>query len=194
LEQTLSQVNDAYTLIREKIVHEDDLVHQRITWVITFNGLLFTAYGFSLGADAASIIALANGATTEQIAAYNSLASTILTLRVGMVAVGIASSLAALLGVAAAYRAIRDDEAQFSAYRTATDTVTWLPLSIGRVSTNVAGMLCGLLVPFFVACVWTWIGKLVPDTIFVITGLAIAAVAVLFVWPLLGGWKPLAKP
>jgi len=45
----------SYKSAREKIVHEDDLVHQRLTWLITLNGLVFSALGFTLIAEAGAI-------------------------------------------------------------------------------------------------------------------------------------------
>src|SRR5579872_2758944 len=39
-------IYDAY---RDYIKHEDELIHQRLSWNLTLQGLLFTAYGVTLG-------------------------------------------------------------------------------------------------------------------------------------------------
>jgi hypothetical protein len=40
------QAADYLTVIRDMIKHENELVNQRLTWLFTFQGLLFTATGF----------------------------------------------------------------------------------------------------------------------------------------------------
>jgi hypothetical protein len=37
------------SVVREMIWHEDEVVHHRMTWMTTLNGLLFTALGFLWG-------------------------------------------------------------------------------------------------------------------------------------------------
>ena len=37
-----------YQLTRSHIEHEDELLHQRLTWLFAIQAFLFTAYGFSL--------------------------------------------------------------------------------------------------------------------------------------------------
>jgi hypothetical protein len=37
-----------YQFTRSHIEHEDDLLHQRLTWLFAIQAFLFTAYGFSL--------------------------------------------------------------------------------------------------------------------------------------------------
>ena len=114
------EIDELYKRVRSKIEHEDDLVNQRIMWMITLHGLLFTAYGFSLSAEAISLSApgLAPSAIPELANTYHTFLATITTLRYAMVIVGIGSSFAALLGVVAAYRAIRDDESHFMSFHT----------------------------------------------------------------------------
>lgn len=46
--------------IRTKIEQEDNLVNQKIKWMISLQGLLFTAYGFSLSAEASSLSVSSN--------------------------------------------------------------------------------------------------------------------------------------
>jgi hypothetical protein len=179
--------NDAeelYDRIRAKIEHEDNLVNQRLMWMITLHGLLFTAYGFSLSAEANSLTApaLALGAAAAQMDAYKAFCSTITTLRHGMIFVGIGSSFAALFGVVAACRAIRDDERSFkSSHKKPPGTVLLKP--IGRRFTNVLGMACCLSIPLLGAGVWTWIGGLIPNLLIVAIGLIMAVMAFLTLLP-----------
>ena len=196
----MTDVYKFYEQIREKIVHEDELVNHRLMWAITLNGLLFTAYGFSLGAEGSSLaaattdsgvsVAAASSAASAvgnmaKAAAYTSFMETIASLRHGMVLVGIGSSFAAFVGVVAAYRSIRDDEYHFTLFRNRDPDAPRFPLPIGRRSTNLLGMFSGLAVPFLLAGAWLWIGKLVPDLLFVAIGLASAALAGLALWPLM---------
>lgn len=43
--------HDVANIIRAMIVHEDDLVNQRMTWFLTIQGLLFAAMAFAWGKD-----------------------------------------------------------------------------------------------------------------------------------------------
>ena len=74
-----NETDEFYERVRAKIEHEDDLVHQRITWMITLHGLLFTAYGFSLAAEATSLSApgLVQSSLADQRTAYLTFAATI---------------------------------------------------------------------------------------------------------------------
>ncbi|MFO1417454.1 MAG: hypothetical protein U1E83_02175 [Methylotetracoccus sp.] len=44
---SLEQVDKVEPVIRELIRHENDVVHQRLTWLIQSQGLLFTALAFA---------------------------------------------------------------------------------------------------------------------------------------------------
>ena len=37
-----------YQLIRDYIIHEDTLINNRLSWLLTIQGLLFAAYGYSI--------------------------------------------------------------------------------------------------------------------------------------------------
>lgn len=41
-----------YEMLRKQIEHEDNLCNNRMTWLIALQAFLFSAYGFSLGAEA----------------------------------------------------------------------------------------------------------------------------------------------
>lgn len=177
-----------YERTRAKVLHEDDLVHQRMTWMITLHGLLFTAYGFSLSAEAGSLTSI-GAASVDQQTAYLKFWQTVGTVRGAMVFVGIVSSVAALIGVIAAYRAIRDDEQKFNAFRQSHPELVY-PSMIGRRATNVMGMLSGLLIPFLAGGVWIRISGLLSN--WSLTGVGILALILVIAamwWPSLARAK-----
>jgi hypothetical protein len=174
-----------YECTREKIIHEDNLINHRIMWAITLNGLLFSAYGFSLMADSGAMAALTSTATLSQIVAHQTLMSTINILRQGMVYVGIGSSIAAFIGIVAAYQAIKDDALFFERrIRQSSQAANTWPSTIGRPGTNIMGMMSGQAVPLLMAAVWLWIGKLVSDGSLLVIGSLFICAASLLNWPL----------
>ncbi|MCP6759912.1 MAG: hypothetical protein NHB32_14365 [Fischerella sp. CENA71] len=160
------EVELLYNRIRAKIEHEDNLVDHRIRWMITLQGLLFTAYGFSLSAEATSLRVLSSDKM--------SFISTLTTLRQAMVAVGFGSSFATLLGVVAAHRAIRDDERTLRLRQKNYESERKTILNpIGQRVTNTLGIICSLAFPFLGAVVWMWIGRLLPNPLSVIIALVL---------------------
>ncbi|MFN6517621.1 MAG: hypothetical protein RMY29_024485 [Nostoc sp. CreGUA01] len=175
---TKEEVELLYNRIRAKIEHEDNLVNQRIMWMITLQGLLFTAYGFSLSAQATS---LSVSISDEN---YKMFISTLTILRQAMVAVGVGSSFATLLGVIAAHRAIRDDQRTL---RRGQDNCKYdpktFPNPIGRRVTNIIGMICSLAFPFLGGVVWMWIGRLLPNPLIVVIALVLMFLMGIVLWP-----------
>lgn len=43
-------------IVREMIRHEDELINHRITWMMVFNGLLYTALGLVVGRSNAKVL------------------------------------------------------------------------------------------------------------------------------------------
>ncbi|MCC5605726.1 hypothetical protein LC612_02685 [Nostoc sp. CHAB 5834] len=170
------EVERLYDRIRAKIEHEDNLVNQRIMWMITLQGLLFIAYGFSLSAEATSL----SVSSSDKM----SFISTLTILRQAMVAIGVGSSFATLLGVIAAHRAIRDDERTLRRGQdnSKSDLKTF-PNPIGRRVTNIIGMICGLAFPFLGGVVWMWIGRLLPNPLIVVIALVLIFVMGIVLWP-----------
>jgi hypothetical protein len=177
---TKEEIEALYDRIRAKIEHEDNLVNQRIMWMITIQGFLFTAYGFSLSAEASSLSVLDSNSE-----AYTVFRSTVIALHQAMVAVGIGSSFAAFVGVVAAHRAIRDDErALCRMQKGLTYELKTIPKSpIGRRITNILGIICSLAIPFLGGLVWMWIGRLFPNPLIVIIALILIIVIGLALWP-----------
>lgn len=84
-----------------------------------------------------------------------------ISVRYGVVALGIFSSFAALIGVLAAFRAIRDNEAMLSEYPfKSQDGKVMFPKIIGGKASNRLGMACGIVMPFLTAGGWIWVGNL----------------------------------
>lgn len=152
-----------YSKCRSQNEHEDGLVNQRLTWLMTLQGLLFTAYGFSMSAEANSLSAKALEPTPSDAAkqALQSFASNLSYVRRGLVLLGILSSLAALIGVLAAFRAIKDNERDLADFPAISKGKKKLfPMVIGGKLSNVLGMTCGALMPFLTAGGWIWVGNL----------------------------------
>jgi hypothetical protein len=167
-----------YDRYRGKIEHEDNLINQRIMWMITLHGLLFTAYGFSLSAEATALSYIKTAPD-----AYSLFKTNLIDLRNAMIWIGMGSSLTALLGVVAAFRAIRDDETQVKNLDKAGTAIIQNP--IGERSTNTLGMLCGLLVPVLGLLVWISIGGFLPNVLLVGAAIVISLVVALIGWALM---------
>ena len=174
---TKAEAEALYDRIRAKIEHEDNLVNQRIMWMITLQGLLFTAYGFSLSAEASSL----SFANTNPDA-YHVFKANLTTLRTAMTYTGISASVAALMGVVAANRAIRDDENQIQSQTNLPPTVLKKP--IGQRATNRLGMTCSLLMPILGGIAWAWIGGLLPSPFLVLAAAILSFFVFLITWAL----------
>jgi hypothetical protein len=165
---------DFYSKCRSHNEHEDGLVNQRLTWLMTLQGLLFTAYGFSMSAEAISLGAKALEANPSESAkqALQSFAGNLTYVRRGLVVLGILSSLAALLGVLAAFRAIKDNERDLTTFTVKLKGKKKLfPMVIGGRSSNVMGMICGTVMPFLTAGGWIWVGNLQGTWLYVWIGI-----------------------
>lgn len=152
-----------YLKCRNQSEHEDDLVNHRLTWLMTLQGLLFTAYGFSMSAESISLGAKALDPNPTESAkqALQSFSSNLTSVRRGLVVLGILSSLAALIGVLAAFRAIKDNECDLNDYPSlSTKGNKLFPKLIGGKSSNIMGMVCGIIMPFLTAGGWIWVGNL----------------------------------
>ncbi|MFN9622899.1 MAG: hypothetical protein ACK587_08730 [Cyanobacteriota bacterium] len=175
---TIDQKEALYDRYRSKIEHEDNLINQRIMWMITLHGLLFTAFGFSLSAEATSLSYI-----NTAPAAYKLFKSNLTDLRNAMIWIGMGSSVTAFIGVVAAFRAIRDDETEIRNLDNSGTAILRNP--IGKRTTNILGMLSGLLVPILGLLVWISIGRYIPDAMLILTGLISTLVLLLMGWALM---------
>lgn len=78
------EMKSRYDAISQQINREDDLVNKRLTWTLTFSGLLFAALGFLAGTNKPDQAVLD-------------------VFKIALPLMGIAISLAGLFGVLAAY-------------------------------------------------------------------------------------------
>ena len=160
---------------RRQIEHEDALVNQRLTWFITFQGFLFTAYGFSMMAESSSLSSLAQAPAGS----YARFMDNLLWMRHGMVGLGLLSSIVALVGVMAAYRAIKNNEREMEQFPALSPSGARLfPRIIGAQTSNLMGILCGTLFPFLSGGGWIFLGNLQGPALWT----AVAIVTTLFIW------------
>lgn len=150
-----------FARVRDKVEHEDELVHQRMTWLMTLQGLLFTAYGFSMSGEASALTSkgLDSNPTALATEALSRFTSNLNNIRYGLVLLGILASAAALVGVLAAFRAIRDDAALWKTLEPENSEPPF-PQIIGTGSANTLGMICGISLPYTTAAGWVWVGGL----------------------------------
>ena len=107
--------------LRTLIQHEDSLVNNRLVWMLTFNGFLFTAFGLSLGPEATVITSVCNNERDFSLGVIHCVRSTedshlirqAIYLRLALALSGIGSAWAALVGIAAAFSAMYSHERAF---------------------------------------------------------------------------------
>lgn len=164
--------------------------------MITLHGLLFTAYGFSLGAQATWLMTIVNANTNGHTAAdvplalmapkFAAMKRVIDTVRAGIAIVGIGSAALAAFGVTAANRAIRNDVAAYRQFLTRekiTESVPWRDRPIGFAGTHLLGMATGLGFPVLVAWVWMYIAGWLSWLHCASLGLVAATLLLWTVWP-----------
>ena len=160
----------SYEIVRARVVHEDNLVNHRITWLITLNGLLFASFGVSLGETPEELRLLAE------------------RLRVGLYFAGVGSAVSACLGIAAAFISMRQDRIDFYQYHgrvKAEMSELWTPRFRDHRDTNTLGMASGMLVPLIVGAAWffisfEWITDAESYLLYLSWGLVALAAAVWF--------------
>ena len=149
--------------IRSLLEHEDGLVNQRLLWMLTFNGFLFTALGLSLGPQGTILAAsceLANDCSSRKVA--NAAIQELLLIRIGLALAGISSAIAALMGVTAAFGYILQLERSVGLVvdkRGVNDASlpTFYKKPIGYRWSNKWGMVSGILLPSLIAGVWAFV-------------------------------------
>ncbi|WP_338550968.1 hypothetical protein [Roseovarius phycicola] len=146
-------VLNIYRTFREKVVHEDNLVHQRMIWFVTLQALLFTSFAILLG-----------DMSTGTQKAWQLELDQLRKLALVFSSVGMVSALAAALSVGAAFLAI--DKA-FNDWKVTTDRwvdkpskqkiVKDLPsvVGAGKLSgTHWFGKIAGTAFPFSIGIAW----------------------------------------
>lgn len=92
-----SDVLELYKITRTYITHEDSLINNRLTWLLTIQGLLFTAYGLAL----------------RETVKSSELVSLIFLLKI----LGIMTSFLGLTGILAAVFSIREIEQKWQSFK-----------------------------------------------------------------------------
>lgn len=151
----------AFDDLRQIIEHEDGLIDKRIGWMLAFNGLLFAAWGLSLSAKVSLAASCGEEPCTGvKVALVQELASQINALQIAMVLAGVLSTIAALVGISAAGRAIH-----FAKYDLLANVLKWnedraegrlIPIA-GNERTARFGIAYALSVPVIVAMPWLYL-------------------------------------
>ena len=174
-QQEADEASLFFRYCRQQIEHEDTLVNQRLTWFITFQGFLFTAYGFSMMAESSSL----GSFEKAPVESYARFMQNLEGMRHGMVGLGILSSIVALTGVMAAFRAVKDNEREMEQFPSLSPAGNKLfPHLIGAGTSNVMGILCGMLFPFLTGGGWIFLGNLHGLRLWI----AVAILALLLIW------------
>ncbi len=146
-------VLNIYKAFREKVVHEDNLVHQRMIWFVTLQALLFTSFAILLG-DMSTATQKAWQLELDQLR----------KLALVFSSVGMVSALAAALSVGAAFGAIdkafNDWNATIQSWKECPkrqNTVVDLPsvIGAGKLSgTHWFGKIAGTAFPLSIGVAW----------------------------------------
>lgn len=167
------EIENSYDRVRDKVVHEDNLVNQRLTWFIALNGFIFAALSFSLSAEGSALSELSSESDTVKAKA-ESFINRLHFIRLSLFSIGLGSSLATLLGIFAAYRRISHERINFHLYLSYVkgvigkssdrrELIPWLPRLTGYPFTNSLGMLSGLILPILIGAAWWVFGFSMTD-------------------------------
>lgn len=133
---------EQYQIFRNRIEHEDNLVMQRLSWLMASQSFLFTAYAI-----------VTNGLTTSTTIGGNVFVNHLFVLARIIPIVALLNSLLILLSILAALKAIRElrDE-----YRRKPETLGVIPLQTSR-STRTLGLSAPVLLPLLFLAVWLFL-------------------------------------
>jgi hypothetical protein len=128
-----------YKLFRDRIEHEDNLIVQRLTWLVASQAFLFTAYAIATN-GLATLDPRASGAYQEQ--------TTLLFRLIPTVAISVA--LLIEISILAALRAIRELRRLYQAKGTSSE----VPPIQTAATTRLLGLSAPLLLPVLFVSVW----------------------------------------
>jgi hypothetical protein len=126
-----------YQMIRSQIEHEDNLINQRVSWFVTAQAFLFTAYAIVL--NASPQVRLQSFATQQEI-----LFSLIPVVAIGVSILIYITIIAAMLAMANLRRMVKDH----------VDDSTLLPPVQGYRQTFFLGQATPILIPFLFMISW----------------------------------------
>lgn len=129
---------DHYRLVRSQIEHEDNLVSQRLSWLLASQSFLFTAYAITL-----------NGPAQSHFKMFETHSTLLLNL---LILVGIVSALLIWASILAGFYAMKKLRAHFQ--RTAAE----LPAGVPPIQTTGTALRLGqlgpILIPLLFMAVW----------------------------------------
>jgi hypothetical protein len=133
---------ERYRLFRDRIEHEDNLVMQRLSWLMASQSFLFTAYAI-----------VTNGLTTSPATGGNIFVNHLATLARIIPVVALLNSLLILVSILAALKAIRELRC---GYRKQSKTLEIIPLQTSRAARTL-GLAAPVLLPLLFLAVWLFL-------------------------------------
>jgi hypothetical protein len=131
---------DRYRIIRGQIEHEDNLIGSRISWFVTSQSFLFSAYAI-----------IATSIQPNSVTGGHDPKHTLLTI---IPTVAISTSVLILLAIASGFQAMRNLR---RGYENAEQASAPLPPIHGSGSTRLLGMAAPLLLPPLFMAVWVFL-------------------------------------
>jgi hypothetical protein len=136
-----SEILDHYRIIRGQIEHEDDLIGSRISWFVTSQSFLFSAYAI-----------IATSITPGSVTNGTDPKHTLLTI---IPAIGIITSILLLLTVVSGFEAMNKLRSRWNGLGIAP--TPGLPPIHGSRLTRLLGMAAPMLLPFLFMAIWIFL-------------------------------------
>jgi len=129
---------DYYKIVRSEIQHEDDLINQRVTWLVYTQAILFGAFFVLFTTKIPCVL-------------WDRLSLTVMTL-------GIVSDVILILGICLAFRAVRKLRALFYQQLAAkNEDATAFPDPVVDDWGNKAGVIVASALPTLFLCGWVYV-------------------------------------
>ena len=133
---------ERYQIFRNRIEHEDNLVLQRLSWLMASQSFLFTAYAI-----------VTNGMTTSPATGGNIFVNHLLTLVRIIPVVALLNSLLILVSILAALKAIRELRHKYEKH---PETLEAIPLQTSKTARTL-GLSAPVLLPLLFVAVWLFL-------------------------------------
>ena len=133
---------ERYQIFRNRIEHEDNLIMQRLSWLMASQSFLFTAYAI-----------VTNGLTTSPATGGNMFVNHLLTLARIIPVVALLNSLLILVSILAALKAIRELR---HGYQHQPETLEVIPLQTSKIARTL-GLSAPVLLPLLFLSVWLFL-------------------------------------
>jgi hypothetical protein len=133
---------ERYQLFRNRIEHEDNLVMQRLSWLMASQSFLFTAYAI-----------VTNGLAGSPPAAENIFVNRLSTLAQIIPIVGLLNSLLILVSILAALKAIRELRREYLQHGRILEAI---PLQTSPTARTL-GLSAPVLLPLLFLAVWLFL-------------------------------------